>query len=570
MVSRSPVGTMAQSCAQAQAWVRDNYERNTDGVVAKSVIYKNYEDYCREHNRPIMETSIFGRVVKQVFPGVNIRRLGGRENLKYYYCGIHAQESSPYVSDNNNTTRPKRKQRKRDVITDKAEAHNMFLWLCANYAEESESTIPISDIYSHYIQCSATWTNEPLSNQQFTTLITSVFFRIAKRKIGPKSPQQNVFVGIAQRPVPLDSASASQVYASLREAVASAEKFASVREGSHTPDDDDEYSCRTPESEGSDMSAGNSENSCSEIKQECLPDSFHLFDQHHHHESVLDDSMFKNEPVDYSIGALRLKDEPVESMAHVKEEKLGVSHMTCFSLGTPNSRTSHLLDSPSPSPSPPQKSSKNRIYKPRFHIDYHDSNWSSIPEIKSENNHGPSEIEDNGESVLRTWLLECLEVCEDVGVNSEQLYAYYLKYCNMINTKVLHYGPFGYVLSQTFPTIDLVSFSSGVTVFAGVRVVHNSDIDRRVDEVPLRTDALEISQSWDSQHQPSLERNSPPCLSSSPINLEDEEDDEDILDDGFSGNRHGPSVIASSSIFRARDIPALRPPFARPCKKKSV
>lgn len=523
---------MAQSCAQAQAWVKENYERHQDGVVAKSVIYKHYEDRCRDQGRPVMETSIFGRVVKQVFPDVNIRRLGGRDNLKYYYCGIQAQTSSPYVNDNSNTTRPKRKQRKRDFITDKQEVQHCLRWFQSHYGLDSEGSVAIVDIYGHYSQHSTNWTNDPLSLQQFTLVILNAFPRISKRKVGPKSPQQNVLVGISLRQIPIDpnTIPIPSEFISMFDSLSTNSKQNSYRDGSNTPEDEEDYSCQSPESEeGSDMSAG-TEHSCSDLK----PDPYQYFQT--------DDPMIKNEPVDYSISTLRLKEEPIDASmsVHVKEEKLSDSSMSCFRSGTPERPPSHMMDSPTPSPSPPPKSTKSRIYKPRFHIDYHDQVWNSDSDIKiePENLCLGDDLHRHWDDVLRRWLLECLEKSEGVCVNREQVYSLYEKYCTMTNTDALPLANFDKIVLQTYPGTVTIMHPSGSNLFEGVSVIHNSDIYGRVDQL-LLTDNSELAQGWDAHAHVSHDMNSLPGHSSSPITLDEDDDD---IDDSYSVDKYRESI----------------------------
>lgn len=529
MVSRSSGPSMAQSCAKAQAWVKDNYEKHLDGVVAKSVIYKHYEDQCRQEGRPVMETSIFGRVVKQVFPDVNIRRLGGRENLKYYYCGIQAQSNSPYVSDNTNTTRPKRKQRKREFMADKTEVQNCVRWLNSHYCSDHDGSVAIYDVYSHYSQCCITWTSEPLTQQQLSIVVMNAFQRISKRKTGPKSPQQNVFVGISLRAVPVDpnSIPINTEFISMFDSLSTGSKHSSYRDESNTPDDEDDYSCRSPDSEeGSDLSAG-TENSCGELKSESYP----YYSSH--------DSMIKDEPVDYSIATLRLKEEPVDTSMSVviKEEKISDPIMSCYRSGTPERPPSHMMDSPSPSPSPPQKSIKNRIYKPRFHIDYHDNVWSEDPSIKiePENLSIGNNLHRSLDDIARGWLVECLQKSEGNCVNRDQVYRFYERFCTITNINPLPLAAFDKIVVDNYPGTVTMVHSTGSTLYEGVSVIPNSDIAHGVEQFLPSELHSEVAHGWEANAQVSLAMSSSPRHSSSPIILD--EDDEDI-DDDFSVDKY--------------------------------
>ena len=525
MVSRTPGVGMAQTCALAYTWVKDNYEIHDNGVVAKSVIYKHYEDFCREQGRPIMETSIFGRVVKQAFPQVQIRRLGGRENLKYYYCGIQAQAHSPYVSDNTNTIRPKRRQRKRVSITDKVEAQKCLHWLYCNYSYDGVSSVRKQELYEHYVQDTYTW-SQPLSIQDFTVVIINGFSKLSKRKISSKLQQQGFFVGFKRRQEPLEASNLPAELLIVDETIVSqnppqSSSLLGYREGSNTPDDEEEY-CRSPESEeGSDMSAG----TYIEFKDEPLDT-----------DTVPDDLPYDiDEPVDYSVQSLRVKEEPIEPVRNIKTEKLSIDDsISCFRSGTPEGPHSRMMDSPTPSPSPPQKSTRPKPYKPRFHINYQEQEqWDLHSEQQVGNNYSFDTEQNIWDIVLKKWLETHLVKCNGYGVNRDQLFSLYESYCHKNTAEALPMVYFDQVVFKLYPGTVTTMKLPNTTFYSNIRLSPRSEFYGSVEERDFRQALDAPDHQWRDLERP-MDISSPPHEShDSPINLEDDEDEDDYSVDKY-------------------------------------
>ncbi|KAK4303866.1 hypothetical protein Pmani_024156, partial [Petrolisthes manimaculis] len=69
-------------------WIRTHLEMNSEISLPKREVYDEYMHYCKLNNIKALSTADFGKVMKQVFPGVRPRRLGQRGASKYCYSGL--------------------------------------------------------------------------------------------------------------------------------------------------------------------------------------------------------------------------------------------------------------------------------------------------------------------------------------------------------------------------------------------------------------------------------------------------------------------------------------------------
>ena len=510
---------------QACAWVQANYELNEDGVVQKEMMYRRYEEYCLHIDRDVIETSNFGRAVKAVFQNVAIRRLGGRDNLKYHYCGIQAQATSPYVSDNDITTKPKRKRRKRNFVTDPREEQNCVQWLQSNYLPQLEGKVALCDIYLRYRSSRMEWEGEILPEEQLGELIMRCFSGITKKKIG-KLPQQPtlLFIGLGSRhPLEHGSIQSNEQFICM---LGSLNNSNNVDNNSfhftNTVLEDEKDICQSPESEaGSDLSAGTENSNFMDINSDSMGGYSTSFSYH------MDPAEVKNEPVDYSLPSfMRTRnDTENEVMDVVKQE---VSSPPFLYNGFEGNQ--HMLGSPTPSPSPPPKPVKNRIYKPKFHgLSHHDwsSDVSSDVKMEPENLSNSHSRSLNSSDVCRQWLRDCLGKTDDKCVYRSEVYEYYCKYCEQTNTKSVEWDDFDQIVQETFPETDIVTYGEDEpALFSGLSVIQNSDIDGRVHEVSINCEPQDLSRSWEPHSYSPVCDNSPTDRSSSPITIEDDDEDE--------------------------------------------
>ncbi|XP_053386900.1 uncharacterized protein LOC123541920 [Mercenaria mercenaria] len=73
---------------EAFTWIKSHLEEHGDVCMPKAEVYDEYRQYCEHHDlRPLCNAD-FGKMMKQVFPDINTRRLGQRGQSKYFYGGL--------------------------------------------------------------------------------------------------------------------------------------------------------------------------------------------------------------------------------------------------------------------------------------------------------------------------------------------------------------------------------------------------------------------------------------------------------------------------------------------------
>ncbi|XP_033637529.1 transcription factor RFX4-like [Asterias rubens] len=77
-------------------WLSQHYEAIAGVSLPRCLIYAHYSDFCFKNQFPPVNSASFGKVIRQVFPELQTRRLGTRGQSKYHYYGIRVKESSPY------------------------------------------------------------------------------------------------------------------------------------------------------------------------------------------------------------------------------------------------------------------------------------------------------------------------------------------------------------------------------------------------------------------------------------------------------------------------------------------
>ncbi|KAG0723041.1 Transcription factor RFX4 [Chionoecetes opilio] len=480
MVSRAKAsgGTMALHCSQAKLWVKTHYERHPEGVVAKAVMYKHYEDYCRDNGRNIMETSIFGRVVKSVFPDVTIRRLGGRDNLKYYYCGIQAKETSPHAGDNATTTRPKRRLRKRELPTDKTDVHRCLLWLHKNYHLLPDASVLKAEVYDRYVGECVAGVGDPLSTQHFAMVLSHAFPHAAGRRLGPRANQHKFYFGIQERaaPLPLDTApgdlhGAVELMFSNGRLCYREELHPDDDDEDDDDDDDDDCGCRSPVSDTSDGS---------------LRDTHTPLLGANHHYLLHQPFRIKEEPepVDYSLQHLKLKDEPLEEDEYtVKDEPLDlhvprddVLDMDMSYLSEGSSQPSGMMGSaPGFVGGDGRDAKARRVYKPRFRAIL--DGW--VGEGEEDQYPGGSAWECR----LREWLTQALQECASMCVNRDQVYAHYRQDCEALAVTALPLTVFDETVMKVFRGVVTMIQSPEKTFYRGVRAAPLSPLGGQLEEL---------------------------------------------------------------------------------------
>ncbi|XP_055648319.1 DNA-binding protein RFX5 isoform X3 [Falco peregrinus] len=69
-------------------WIRNHLEEHTDTCLPKQDVYDAYKRYCDNLCCRPLSTANFGKIIREIFPNIKARRLGGRGQSKYCYSGI--------------------------------------------------------------------------------------------------------------------------------------------------------------------------------------------------------------------------------------------------------------------------------------------------------------------------------------------------------------------------------------------------------------------------------------------------------------------------------------------------
>ncbi|XP_033926954.1 DNA-binding protein RFX5 isoform X2 [Melopsittacus undulatus] len=69
-------------------WIRNHLEEHTDTCLPKQDVYDAYRRYCENLCCRPLSAANFGKIIREIFPNIKARRLGGRGQSKYCYSGI--------------------------------------------------------------------------------------------------------------------------------------------------------------------------------------------------------------------------------------------------------------------------------------------------------------------------------------------------------------------------------------------------------------------------------------------------------------------------------------------------
>ncbi|XP_054662173.1 DNA-binding protein RFX5 isoform X2 [Grus americana] len=69
-------------------WIRNHLEEHTDTCLPKKDVYDAYKRYCDNLCCRPLSTANFGKIIREIFPNIKARRLGGRGQSQYCYSGI--------------------------------------------------------------------------------------------------------------------------------------------------------------------------------------------------------------------------------------------------------------------------------------------------------------------------------------------------------------------------------------------------------------------------------------------------------------------------------------------------
>ncbi|XP_004689496.1 PREDICTED: DNA-binding protein RFX5 [Condylura cristata] len=87
--SSEPGALGSEESMHACRWIRNHLEEHADTCLPKQSVYDAYRKYCESLAccRPL-STANFGKIIREIFPDIKARRLGGRGQSKYCYSGI--------------------------------------------------------------------------------------------------------------------------------------------------------------------------------------------------------------------------------------------------------------------------------------------------------------------------------------------------------------------------------------------------------------------------------------------------------------------------------------------------
>ncbi|ELV10740.1 DNA-binding protein RFX5 [Tupaia chinensis] len=82
--SSEPSTLSSEEYMYAYRWIRNHLEEHTDTCLPKQSVYDAYRKYCESLAccRPL-STANFGKIIREIFPDIKARRLGGRGQSKY-------------------------------------------------------------------------------------------------------------------------------------------------------------------------------------------------------------------------------------------------------------------------------------------------------------------------------------------------------------------------------------------------------------------------------------------------------------------------------------------------------
>ncbi|MEE6491757.1 hypothetical protein FKM82_016356 [Ascaphus truei] len=72
----------------ACTWIRNHLEEHTDTCLPKQDVYDAYKRYCDDLCGRPLSVANFGKIIREIFPNIKARRLGGRGQSKYCYSGL--------------------------------------------------------------------------------------------------------------------------------------------------------------------------------------------------------------------------------------------------------------------------------------------------------------------------------------------------------------------------------------------------------------------------------------------------------------------------------------------------
>ncbi|KAF1382114.1 hypothetical protein PFLUV_G00161090 [Perca fluviatilis] len=79
-------------------WIRSHLEEHSDTCLPKQDVYETYKRHCENLQLRPLSAANFGKIIRDIFPNIKARRLGGRGQSKYPLHQPGACVTVPVVS----------------------------------------------------------------------------------------------------------------------------------------------------------------------------------------------------------------------------------------------------------------------------------------------------------------------------------------------------------------------------------------------------------------------------------------------------------------------------------------
>uniref|UniRef100_A0A671UW49 RFX-type winged-helix domain-containing protein n=1 Tax=Sparus aurata TaxID=8175 RepID=A0A671UW49_SPAAU len=73
-------------------WIRSHLEEHSDTCLPKQDVYETYKRYCENLQHRPLSAANFGKIIRDIFPNIKARRLGGRGQSKYPLTAADCQD----------------------------------------------------------------------------------------------------------------------------------------------------------------------------------------------------------------------------------------------------------------------------------------------------------------------------------------------------------------------------------------------------------------------------------------------------------------------------------------------
>ncbi|NXT23453.1 RFX5 protein, partial [Syrrhaptes paradoxus] len=171
-------------------WIRNHLEEHTDTCLPKQDVYDAYKRYCDNLCCRPLSAANFGKIIREIFPNIKARRLGGRGQSKY--------PSPPCVCRRNALTPPTYCYSgvRRKTVVSLPPLPSLDL-----KATETASELPeLAQAYSSEVTeaaCALTcdWA-EKILKRSFNNIVEVARFLLQQHIISPRSPRADLVMAM--------------------------------------------------------------------------------------------------------------------------------------------------------------------------------------------------------------------------------------------------------------------------------------------------------------------------------------------------------------------------------------